>query len=51
MGNPLLRLQYFRVAIGAFYSVLAELVCSRVHWREVSEHRRDDAIGLRISWV
>jgi hypothetical protein len=51
MGCPLLHLRYFRTAIGAYYAALARLVSASVHWQELPEFRRDDAIGLRLSWV
>ena len=44
-------LRYFRVALGAYYAALAGVLSSSVHWRELAEYRRDDTIGLRVSWV
>lgn len=51
MGCPLLRIRYFRTAMGAYYSALAGVVASSVHWHELPEHRGDEKLGLRVSWV
>jgi hypothetical protein len=51
VGCPLLRIRYFRTAMGAYYAALAGVVATAVHWHEVTEHRGDESIGLRISWV
>jgi hypothetical protein len=51
MGCPLLRIRYFRTALGAYYAALAGVVATAVHWHELPEHRGDERIGLRISWV
>ncbi len=51
MGCPLLRIRYFRTAMGAYYAALAGVVASSVHWHELPEHRSDEKLGLRISWV
>jgi hypothetical protein len=51
MGCPLLRITYFRTAVGAYYAALAGLVTTSVHWRELPEHRGDATIGMRFSWV
>jgi len=50
-GCPLVRIKYFRTALGAYYAALASLVASSVHWRELTEQRRDMDMVLRISWV
>lgn len=51
MGCPLLRIRYFRTSMGAYYAALAGVVASTVHWHELPEHREDEKVGLRISWV
>jgi hypothetical protein len=51
MGCPLLRIRYFRVSMGAYYAALAGVVAQAVHWHELPEHRGDEKIGLRVSWV
>jgi len=52
MGCPLLRIGYFRTAMGAYYAALAGVVATSIHWRELPEYRRsDERLGLRISWV
>lgn len=51
MGCPLLRIRYFRTAVGAYYAALAGVVARSVHWHELAEHRADEVIGIRVSWV
>lgn len=51
MGCPLIRIQYFRTAMGAYYAALASLVARGVHWHELPEQRGDERLGLRVSWV
>jgi hypothetical protein len=51
MGCPLLRIKYFRTAIGAYYAALAGLVAQSIHWRELTERRTDTTIEMRFSWV
>jgi hypothetical protein len=51
MGCALLRIPYFRTAIGAYYSALAGVVATGVHWHELPEYRGEEKIGMRISWV
>jgi hypothetical protein len=51
MGCPLLRLKYFRTSMPAYYAALAGVLARSVHWHELPEHRGDDKIGLRVSWV
>jgi diadenosine tetraphosphate (Ap4A) HIT family hydrolase len=36
---------------GAYCAALAGVVASSVHWHELPEHRGDEKIGLRVSWV
>jgi hypothetical protein len=51
MGCPLLRIRYFRTAVGAYYAALAGLVSQSSHWHELPEHRSDATMGMRLSWV
>jgi hypothetical protein len=51
MGCPLLRVAYFRTALGAYYAALAGVLAQSVHWRELPDPRMGDKIGLRVSWV
>ncbi|HEX8794137.1 MAG TPA: hypothetical protein VF765_24510 [Polyangiaceae bacterium] len=51
MGCPLLRIRYFRTAMGAYYAALAGVLASTVHWHELPDHRGDEKLGLRVSWV
>jgi len=51
MGCPLLRIKYFRTSACAYYAALAGVVTRSVHWHELAEHRGDETIGMRISWV
>lgn len=51
MGCPLVRIKYFRTAMGAYYAALAGVLAKSVHWRELPEHRGDHVLGIRVSWV
>jgi hypothetical protein len=51
MGCPLLRIRYFRTAMGAYYAALAGVLASPVHWHELPQPRGDERLGLRVSWV
>lgn len=51
IGCPLLRIKYFRTAMGAYYAALGGLLSKSVHWRELAEFHGDERLGLRISWV
>ena len=51
IGCPLLRINYFRKAVGAYYAALGELVAPRVHWRELPEHANETTIWMRFSWA
>ncbi len=51
MGCPLVRVPYFRTAMGSYYAAVAGLVSKSVHWHELREDHGDKAIALRISWV
>jgi hypothetical protein len=50
-ANPLLRLDYFRTAIRAYYAALANLVSTTVYHREVAEYRNETQTGFRLSWA
>jgi hypothetical protein len=51
IGCPLVEIDYFRIGLYAYYKAIVHVLSPVAYVREVREHRRQDGVGFRLSWV